>query len=96
MLKAPMFEFDPVKSKLNKEKHGIDFVEVQALWRDERRIGQAARSDVEERHLIVGRIGDSMWCAVYTVRITAIRLISVRKARKEEVEAYERYKDDWS
>jgi len=26
------FEFDPQKSAVNKDKHGIDFVEAQALW----------------------------------------------------------------
>ena len=28
------FEFDPIKSDLNKEKHGIDFIEAQTLWND--------------------------------------------------------------
>ena len=27
------FEFDPLKSETNKAKHGIDFIEAQALWR---------------------------------------------------------------
>ena len=30
------FEFDPIKSASNKAKHGIDFVEAQALWQDDR------------------------------------------------------------
>jgi uncharacterized DUF497 family protein len=29
------FEYDEVKSRINKEKHGIDFVEAQNLWQDE-------------------------------------------------------------
>lgn len=29
------FEFDERKSAANKAKHGIDFVEAQALWLDE-------------------------------------------------------------
>jgi len=28
------FEFDPKKSGSNKQKHGIDFYEAQALWDD--------------------------------------------------------------
>ncbi len=28
------FEFDPVKSKANRKKHGIDFLEAQVLWAD--------------------------------------------------------------
>ena len=27
------FEFDPAKSAANRDKHGIDFVEAQGLWR---------------------------------------------------------------
>lgn len=42
-----MFEFDDTKSQSNKSKHGIDFVEAQALWFDDRRMERAARSDVE-------------------------------------------------
>lgn len=89
-----MFEFDVAKSRANKAKHGIDFVEAQALWADEGRIGQSAHSEAEERHLIVARLGDVLWCAVYTLRDAAIRIISVRRARKEEVKAYERNQND--
>ncbi len=89
-----MFEFYPVKSAANKKKHGIDFVEAQALWDDEDRVEQLARSELEERRLTVGRIGDLLWCAVYTMRGEQRRLISVRRARKEEVEAYERNQDN--
>ena len=31
-----LFEFDPHKSASNKIKHGIDFVEAQALWQSPR------------------------------------------------------------
>ena len=91
-----MFEFDLAKSAANKEKHSIDFAEAQALWADRGRIVQLARSDAEERRLIVARLGEICWCAIYTMREETIRIISVRRARKEEVQAYERYKDDWT
>ncbi|RKY52702.1 MAG: BrnT family toxin, partial [Candidatus Neomarinimicrobiota bacterium] len=29
------FEYDIDKSRINKEKHGIDFIEAQSLWEDE-------------------------------------------------------------
>ena len=32
------FEFDPVKSASNYEKHGVDFVQAQELWQDPMRI----------------------------------------------------------
>jgi uncharacterized DUF497 family protein len=44
----------------------------------------------EERNLMIGRISDKTWTAVFTRRGEAIRLISVRRARKEEEEQYGR------
>lgn len=32
------FEFDDNKSRYNKEKHGIDFVEAQKPWKDPQRV----------------------------------------------------------
>jgi len=29
-----LFEFDPIKSEVNRRKHGIDLQEAQALWKD--------------------------------------------------------------
>ncbi len=83
------FEFDERKSAANKAKHGIDFVEAQALWADEALAEAPARSDVEARFLVVGLIGDTHWSAFITYRGQDIRLISVRRARPEEVAIYE-------
>ena len=33
-----LFEFDEQKSRVNKAKHGIDFVEAQRLWLDAHRL----------------------------------------------------------
>ncbi len=83
------FEFDPEKSKSNRQKHGIDFVEAQALWDDPDLIEIPARTSDEPRWLVVGRIGGGHWAGIVTYRGEAIRLISVRKARPEEVKLYE-------
>ena len=50
------FEFDAAKSRQNREKHGIDFVEAQALWEDPERTEVPARTEDEPRFLVVGRI----------------------------------------
>ena len=50
------FEFDSVKSAANKAKHGIDFIEAQALWSDPDRIELPARPTNEPRFLVTGRI----------------------------------------
>ena len=83
------FEYNPGKSLTNKAKHGLDFEEAQALWDDGDRIEFEAHTTVEVRWLTVGRIGEKLWTAVFTMRGEAIRLISVRRARDEEREWYE-------
>ncbi len=85
----PSFEFDPAKSESNREKHGIDFVEAQALWNDPMLLEIPAKTDDEPRFLMIGRMDGKHWSAVITYRGTHIRLISVRRARTEEVEIYE-------
>ena len=85
----PAFEFDPVKSEANLAKHGIDFVTAQAIWADDWAIQAPARTQGEERHLVVGRIGRTLWTAVITHRGEAVRIISVRRAREKEVSNYE-------
>jgi uncharacterized protein len=85
------FEFDPAKSASNKDKHGIDFVEAQALWLDGglEVVLSKSRMSEEERFLAIGLIASKHWTAICTFRGEAIRIISVRRARKEEVDYYE-------
>jgi len=84
----PPFEFDERKSRLNKLKHGIDFVEAQAVWLDEALTELRARSGIEPRFIVIGRIGGKHWTAVVTYRGDTVRLISVRRSRAKEVETY--------
>lgn len=84
-----VFEFDEDKSSANKAKHGVDFIEAQALWSDSRGTEIAARSGAEVRRIGVGRIDDKMWSAVIVYRSERVRLISVRRSRSEEVADYE-------
>jgi len=82
-------EFDPNKSLLHFEKHGIDFIQAQAIWEDEDYVEIPARVMDEPRWLVIGKIGDRHWSAVITYRGENIRIISVRRSRDEEVELYE-------
>ena len=84
------FEFDESKSRANKAKHGVDFLEAQALWDDPALVEVPARSDTEPRFLIVGLMGGKHWSAFVTYRDKNIRVISVRRSRPEEVAIYER------
>ena len=83
------FEFDAKKSESNLEKHGIDFVDAQAVWQDLDFIEIQAKSDDEARSLVVGMIGDKHWSAIITYRSEKIRIISVRRSRESEVSLYE-------
>lgn len=83
------FEFDPEKSELNRAKHGIDFTAAQHLWEDPGRVVIPARTSDEPRYLLIGKLSDKRWSAVFTLRVEAVRIISVRRARPEEMELYE-------
>lgn len=83
------FEYDPAKSAANLDKHGIGFEQAQALWEDPWLIEAPARTLDEPRFLSVGRIDGRHWAAIWTPRHGTVRIISVRRARPEEVERYE-------
>ncbi len=83
------FEYDPAKSVTNKAKHGIDFDEAQSLWQDPWLLEVPARTTDEPRFIVIGKIDEKHWTAVCTPRGNAVRIISVRRARKEEIGYYE-------
>ncbi|MHB0763779.1 BrnT family toxin [Stutzerimonas sp. NM35] len=62
------FEFDEAKSQANLQKHGIDFVAAQGLWKDPYLLEIRAKSEDEQRFLLVGKIGAKHWSAVVTYR----------------------------
>jgi uncharacterized DUF497 family protein len=70
-------------------KHGIDFKQAQKLWDDPDLIEIPVRTSDEPRFLVVGRISGRYWSGIITYRGDKIRIISVRRARKEEVNIYE-------
>ena len=83
------FEFDPKKSDTNKNKHGIDFIEAQELWDDADLLEIPAKTTDEVRLIVIGKIDDKHWTGIITYRNDNIRIISVRRARNEEIELYE-------
>lgn len=85
-----MFEFDRIKSKKNRLKHGIDFEEAQRLWDDPNLLEAAVKGPGEARHLVIARLNEVYWTAVITYRGSNIRIISVRRSRTNEVQRYGR------
>jgi uncharacterized protein len=83
------FEFDPGKSDSNKAKHGIDFVETQALWKS-KHVLLGAKDALEKRYMIIGTIERERWSAIIIYRGAKIRIISVRRSTPSEIDTYER------
>jgi uncharacterized DUF497 family protein len=83
------FEWDEKKSRANKSKHGIDFNTAAELWSDPDRIEIQTNFSNENRNALIAKIGDKLWTAIFTRRQDAIRIISVRRARKKEAKLYE-------
>ncbi|MBA1445480.1 MAG: BrnT family toxin [Chromatiales bacterium] len=83
------FEFDEKKSQINLDKHGIDFANAQKLWGDPDLLEVPAKTVDEPRAIVIGMIAGKHWSGVITYRGKNIRIISVRRSRKEEVALYE-------
>ena len=83
------FEYDARKSASKLAKHGIDFDQAQLLWDDPDLLEIPAKTEDEPRWLLVGKIEEKHWSAVVTYRSDAVRIISVRRSRVEEVALYE-------
>jgi len=83
------FEYDINKSLSNKKKHGIDFEEIQELWKDEKMVEILTPFEDEKRYLNIGKIKGKFYSVITTIRGDRIRIISARRSRKKEVEIYE-------
>jgi uncharacterized protein len=81
------FEYNDDKSRLNKEKHGIDFDKAQNIWLDDNVIVPALTED-EIRYMIIGKIEGKFYSCIYTERSDKIRLISCRRSRDNEKKVY--------
>jgi len=83
------YAFDKNKSASNKQKDVINFNEAKKLWEDTDYVEVPVKTSDERRFLIIGKISEKYWTAVITYRSESIRIISVRRSRKEEIEIYE-------
>ena len=73
----------------NLNKHGIDFVQAQQLWRVPN-IEFAANSEFENRYAMIGLFAGKIYTCIYTIRNDKVRIISCRRARENEVKLYEK------
>jgi len=84
-----VFEYDENKSQSNLVKHGINFIEAQKLWDDPNLLEIPVKTQDEQRFMVIAKINNKNWSGVITYRAQNIRIISVRRSRKEEVDLYE-------
>ena len=81
------FEWDANKNESNIRKHGIAFEEASKIFfrmRLEKRSDRAG----EIRYITVGKVNNRIIAVIYAPRGENIRIISARKARKNEERAY--------
>jgi len=85
-----VFEWDLVKAKHNHEKHGIAFADTFGVFEDPRSLTIERRVRGELRYVTIGLDAfERLLVVVYTRRGKRIRIISARKACRDEVNQYE-------
>lgn len=82
------FEWDEGKRQSNKKKHGVDFAKASKIFRKETVDFEDTRAYNEQRYLAIGEAEGSVLTVVYTYRNDKIRIISARKASKNEKRIY--------
>ena len=86
------FEWDEEKRQANLEKHGLDFLDARLIWRGPVLDPCAERwIEGELRLMALGVVGEDaiIVAVVYTVRHEIVRLISARRARRNERKLYQ-------
>jgi hypothetical protein len=84
----PIFEWDEAKRQTNAAKHGIDLVDAALVFDGRPKLTVVARAGTEERFLSVAVVRGRCRTVVWTWRDGRIRLISFRRSRDEEEDAY--------
>lgn len=90
------FEWDRTKDASNQKKHGISFDEAKTVFTDQfaRLIADPDHSEDEDRFILLGTsIHSRLLVVCHCIRMDeSIRIISARKADKQEREIYEGYR----
>jgi len=84
-----MFSWDEAKRRLNLRKHGIDFVDAEKVFRGLTFTAEDAREGYDERRfLTLGLLEDQVVSVAHTERDDEVRIISIRKATRDEAQFY--------
>ncbi len=83
------FEWDENKNKINIERHGIDFCDARLIFNYPMIIKTDDRKDYNEKRLVgLGILYGSVIFIVFTEREDTIRVISIRRANRNERKIY--------
>jgi uncharacterized DUF497 family protein len=84
------FEWDPTKAEANLRKHGIAVDFASRVFSDPNRIEQTDEDDYdgEIREQVIGRVHEFVLYVVYTMRLEKVRIISARRATRNEYLEY--------
>jgi uncharacterized DUF497 family protein len=93
-MESKRFDWDPAKKASNARKHSVTFEEASEVFDDPRRIEwpPSDPADDEERFTTVGLVRMRVLAVVYTERGHLIRVISARKASRDERRRYDQGK----
>ncbi len=96
-MKELKFEWDVNKDKKNAKKHGISFDEARTVFYDENAIEffDPEHSNSEDRFILLGnsfKTNTLVVCHCFREQQTKVRIISARKANKQEQKAYWKYR----
>ena len=84
------FEWDPAKAVANLRKHRVPFLMACEVFKDASKLEHQDASSYydEERWIVLGCVGQKILSVVYTQRGQRIRLISARRANRNEQRTY--------
>ena len=96
-MKQLIFEWDKRKEKTNIKNHGVSFEETRTTFYDEHALlfRDPDHSEDEERFILLGvsyKLNTLIVCHCYWEEETVIRIISARKADKDETNEYWKYR----
>jgi len=81
-------EYDEAKRLVTIEKRNIDFLDMVEILLSPHVVLEA-RSEIEQRKIAVGILDESYFAVIYTMRGETYRIITARKARRDEREKYQ-------
>ncbi len=84
MAVEPSFEWDPVKDRANRAKHGVPFSLAQRAFFDPRRViaEDLSHSGSEQRYYCFGEVGGGVMTVRFTWRERRIRIFGAGYWRK--------------